>query len=125
MTGLEPAASTLAWWRSDLFELHPRVRQPLFVLVAYSPECAGLGACLSDSFMSVRWVWVFRQPHVVVISVALVVVGVACVLAVIVVSSRLLFLRDGCRGRSLFRSSRCRRILAWLRGVAGWGFRRS
>ena len=63
MTGLEPAASTLARWRSDLLSYIRSARQPRLF------RRAGLGAYLSVSFMSVRGVWAFCQPHVVVVSV--------------------------------------------------------
>lgn len=63
MTGLEPAASTLARWRSGLLSYIRSVRQPRLL------RRAGLGAYLSVSFMSVRGARCFRQPHAVVISV--------------------------------------------------------
>lgn len=63
MTGLEPAASTLARWRSDLLSYIRSARQPRLL------GRAGLGAYLSVSFMSVRGARCFRQPHVVVVSV--------------------------------------------------------
>ena len=81
--------------------------------------CAGVGAYLLVSLECTLGVGVSSTSRCCIIGHILVVVGVACVLVVAVVSSRPLFLRGGYRGRSLFRSGRFRRILAWLRGGLG------
>lgn len=62
MTGLEPAASTLARWRSDLLSYIRSVRQPRLL--------GRVGLALVCQFcLSVRGARCFCQPHAVVISV--------------------------------------------------------